>query len=224
MFKNRGMRGTDVKSRMNIVQLGGISCILSGLLFLAQQLFVLPIPRVPSADEALLLWLAEWKFRLSMADEVLFFATLLLIPSIAGLYRVLAKTDQIKALLGCGLLAVNIPVYLFLVIILGRFVYPVYDLELSSESYKLVLSLYYGGMHMAALVLGIAIIILCFAIRKSVIGKSAAYVGFLAGVLAFVGSYPWLLGNAAVFVTQLAFSAWLVLLGVRMLGKSHNMV
>ncbi|MCE3201632.1 hypothetical protein K3T49_18640 [Paenibacillus sonchi] len=165
-------------------------------------------------------WLREWRFNLSMADELLFFATLLLIPSIVAVYRLLVKVEPVKASLGCGLLAVVIPVHLFLVIILGRLVYPVYDLELPPDIYKLVLSIYYGGMHCAALILGAAAIVLCFVVRKSVMGKPVAYLGLVAGILELVSSYSWLIGTALMVVCQLVFSAWLVLLGLRMLGRS----
>ncbi|WP_151735218.1 hypothetical protein [Paenibacillus tengchongensis] len=65
----------------------------------------------------MLVWIQEWKFNLSMADEVLIFAALLLIPSIAALFRVLAEVDSVTTWLGCGLLAVTIPVYIILAII-----------------------------------------------------------------------------------------------------------
>ncbi|KWX79039.1 hypothetical protein [Paenibacillus jilunlii] len=208
-----------MKQNTGVIRFGGIALILSGILFLAQYLFLLPMPSPPLTDAELMAWLQNWRFHLSMADELLFFATLLLIPSIVALYRVLLKVEPIKASLGCGLLAVVIPVHLFLVIILGRLVYPVYELELPPDIYKLVLSIYHGGMHSAALILGAAVIVLCFVIRKSVIGKPVAYLGFMAGVLELVSSYPWLIGTPLMVLCQLFFSAWLVLLGVRMLGR-----
>lgn len=216
-----GRRGEPhpMKSKMGMIQFGGGCCILSGVLFLGQQLFVVPVPQPPVQDQALLAWLAEWKLQLSMADELLFFAALLLIPAVAALYRILAKTDRIKALLGCGLWALTIPLYMMMVVILGRLVYPVFGMELSPESYRLVLSLYYGGQHTISLLWGVAILVLSFAILGSAIGKAAAYLGFLAGLTAITGSYPWLMGNGVVFGIQLVFTAWLVLLGIRMLDR-----
>ncbi|MDQ0195732.1 hypothetical protein [Paenibacillus wynnii] len=152
-----------------------------------------------------------------MADELLFFATLLLIPSIVALYQILVKVDIVKTWLGCGLLAVVIPINIFLDIILGRLVYPVYDIELSLDIYKLVLSIYYGGMHLVAIVFSAATIILCLIIRRSVIGKPVAYLGFMVGILDLIGAYPWLIGTSVVFVSQLLFAAWFVMLGLRMI-------
>ncbi|MCL6605298.1 MAG: hypothetical protein K6T94_20750 [Paenibacillus sp.] len=211
-----------MKQKIGIIKFGGITLIISGILFFAQYLFVLPMPSPPLSDAHLMTWLQEWRFNISMVDELLFFATLLLIPSIVALYRILVKVDKIKTWLGCGLVAVIIPIHLFLVIILGRLVYPVYDIELSPDIYKLVLSLYYGGMHAVSLILGVATILLCFVIRRSSIGKSVAYFGFVVGTLDLIGAYPWLIGTAMVFVSQLFFPAWFVILGVKILGRSEE--
>lgn len=114
-----------MKSKIGIVKFGGIAFILSGILFLGVSLFLLPVPSPPLSDTELMNWLEEWRFNISMADELLFFAALMLIPSIAGLFRILVNVDKLKALLGCGLLAVTVPVYIILDSILGRLVYPV---------------------------------------------------------------------------------------------------
>ena len=211
-----------MKQKIGVIKFGGITLIISGVLFFCQYLFVLPMPSPPLADADLMTWLLEWRFNIAMADELFFFATLFLIPSIVALYRILVKVDKIKTLLGCGLLAVIIPINSFLDIIVGRLVYPVYDIELSPDIYKLVLSIYYGGMHSVAIILSVATIILCFVIRRSVIGKFAANFGFVVGMLDFIGAYPWLIGTAMVFVSQLFFSAWFVILGVRMLGRAEE--
>ncbi|WP_054941169.1 hypothetical protein [Paenibacillus ihuae] len=212
-----------MKPKIGIVKFGGISFILSGLLFLGVSLFLLPVPSPPLSDTELMNWLEEWRFNISMADELLMFASLLLIPSTAGLYKVLEKTDTIKALLGCGLLVVTVPVYIILDIILGRLVYPVYDIELSPDIYKLVLSIYHGGIHAVAIILSIATIILCLVIRKSALGKSAAYFGFVVAVLDLIGAFPWLIGSAAGFVCQAASAVWFVFVGVRMIGRSGKL-
>ncbi|AHV98172.1 hypothetical protein [Paenibacillus sabinae] len=213
-----------MKQKTGVIKFGGITLIISGILFFAQYLFVLPIFSPPLADANLMTWLQDWRFNFAMADELLIFATLCLIPSIAALYRILVKVDKIKTLLGCSLLAVVIPINVFLVIILGRLAYPVYDMELSPTIYKLVLSTYYGGTHCVAIILSMATIILCLVIRKSVIGKSIGYLGFVVGILDFIGSYPWLIGTAVLFVSQLFFSAWFVILGMRMLSRSEEVV
>lgn len=206
-----------MKRGMGYTTFSGIAFIVSAVLFVGQILFSLPLLNPPVADADWMPWLQEWRFQISMTDELLFFAPLSLIPGIVALYRLLRKVDKIKATLGCGLLTVSIPVYLVMAIVLGRLVYPVYEMELSLESYKLMFALYHGGMHLIALLLGAAAILLGFAIRKSTLGPSVAYLGWLAGALAIVGSYPWLIGTASTVAIQLVFSVWLALLGVRVL-------
>ena len=207
-----------MNQKMDIIKFGGISLIISGVLFFAQYLFVLPIPNCPASNADLMIWLLKWRFNIAMTDELFFFATLSLIPSIVALYRILVRVDKIKTILGCGLLAVIVPINSFLDIIFGRLVYPVYNIKLSPDIDKLVLSVYYGGMHSVAIIMSVTTIILCFVIRHSVIGRLVAYFGFVVGISDFIGAYPWLIGNLIVFVTQLFFSAWLVILGLKMLA------
>ncbi len=80
------------------------------------------------------------------------------------------------------------------------------------------------GMHSIAIILSMATIILCLVIRKSVLGKPAAYFGFVVGILDLIGAYPWMVGTAMVFVSQLAFAAWFIFLGLRVLGRMEEAV
>ncbi|AIQ47973.1 hypothetical protein R70723_20225 [Paenibacillus sp. FSL R7-0273] len=209
--------------KSSVVKFGGVALIVAGVLFWIQYLFMLPVPAPPmTSDPELMAWLAEWKFNMSMADELLFFAPLCLIPAIAALYHVLVKTDWIKTLVGCALLALSIPVYILLVIILGRVVYPVFNIEISAESLRLMFSMYYGGLHTAALIMGIATIVLSLVILKSPLGRSCAYLGFAAGVLDLIGSFPWLIGTTATFICQLASAVWFVVLGAGLIRISRT--
>lgn len=89
-----------MKPSGNLIKFGGITFILPGVLFFAQYLFMMPVPAPPLPEAELMSWLQEWRFNLSMADEVLIFAALLLIPSIVALYRLLVKADPIRTMLG----------------------------------------------------------------------------------------------------------------------------
>ncbi|MEK5467951.1 hypothetical protein MKY64_23360 [Paenibacillus sp. FSL R7-0210] len=48
-----------------------------------------------------------------------------------------------------------------------------------------------------------------------------AALGLLTGVLDLIGSYPWLLGEGMILISQLLFAGWFVILGVniRILAK-----
>ncbi len=208
-----------MKGKNNIITIGGIAWIISGILFLVQNLFLLPLQGPPALEADLLVWLEKWRFNISMADEVLLFAALFLIPAIFSLYQLLVHADKVKAIMVCGLLASSIPIFIFLDIILGRLVYPVYNLELSADIYKLVLSIYYGGMHLVAIVFSIATVLLSFAIRKSEHGKAIAYFGFAVAVADLISAFPWITGSVIAFASQLLFSAWFVLIGVRIIAS-----
>lgn len=208
-----------MKHKIGVIRFGGITFILAGVLFLIQYLLLLPLPDPPGTDAELLAWIQEWKINLSMADEVLLFATLLLIPSIVALFRVLVKIDSVKTWLGCGLLAVTIPVYIMLDIILGRTVYPVFDLTLSADIHRLVLSLYYGGMHMVVIIMCIATVVLSLVIRRSALGRSVAYFGFVVAACDLIGAFPWVFGKLLVALTQVLFAAWFVVVGLKLAGS-----
>lgn len=64
-----------MKPTVNLIKFGGVTFILSGILFFAQYLFMMPLPVHPLPDAELMSWLQEWRFNISMADEVLVFAT-----------------------------------------------------------------------------------------------------------------------------------------------------
>ena len=211
-----------MKQKLGLIKFGGITLILSGFLFFIQSLFLLPIAAPPANNSDFMLWLDKWKINLSMVDELIFFATILLIPSIVALFQLLMKIEKIKTIFGCGLLLVYIPVNLVVAIILGRMIYPVYQMEYSPEIYKFLLSMYYGGVHMAALILCIATILFSFVIRKSSIGKFVAYLGFVSGIMNLLGAYPWFLTNTLVFFTQLFLVAWFVVLGLQMIRKAEQ--
>jgi len=155
-----------------------------------------------------------------MSNEILFFAAICLAPSVFVLYRILSPTDKTKTMIGCGIIAVTIPVLAMIDVVQGRLVYPVYHIALSPDVLKLVLSIYYGGMHAASLLLGLAILVLSFVLRRSIFGKPAAYFGFVAGVFAFIGAYPWLVGPVLDFVSQCLFASWLATIGIRIIVKT----
>ncbi|MDO3413021.1 hypothetical protein QWJ34_24875 [Saccharibacillus sp. CPCC 101409] len=205
----------------SIAVFGGSALILSAVLFFAQYLFLAPVPPAPAAAEYAS-WLSQWRFRLSMADEVLFFASVGLIPAAFGLYRALIKHSPVCAPLGCGLLGAAASVELLLVVVLGRLVYPVYGIEPTPDTGRLMYILYVGGEHTALLLFGLATLSLSLAARRSGIGRLTVYSGYAIAALDWVASFPWLLGDPVLFVLRLAFAAWLALLGARLIAISRR--
>ncbi|MBK9980971.1 MAG: hypothetical protein IPP15_00870 [Saprospiraceae bacterium] len=200
-----------------LFRFGGIAFIIAGILFFARYLFVFSIPNMPASDVDFLKWLDDWKFNIAMSNEFFFFATISLVPAIFVLFKILNESDNIKAILGCGIFAVVIPVFACLDIIQGRLVYPVYNIVLSANIQKLVLSIYHGGMHATFIMIGIATIILSFGIKNTSIGKPIMYLGFITGVFDFLNAYPWVFGSIIVFISELLFALWFVFIGVKII-------
>ncbi len=77
-------------------------------------------------------------------------------------------------------------------------------------------------MHTVAIILCIATILLSLVIRKSVLGKPVAIVGFVTALLDLVGAFPWLTGSAVFFACQAVSVLWFVFVGVRMIVSSRE--
>jgi hypothetical protein len=196
-------------------RLGRVAFISSGVLFLVTALLEFSAGK-PTFGTDILHWVDSQRTLLALQVEVLFFADLALVPAVAVLYATLARAEPLKALTGCGILAVIVPVIAVLVIVLGRLAFPVYGFRASTfESATLVLGMYDGGMHAVAILLGIATLVLALGMSAS-FGRPVAWLGLVAGVLDLVGSYPWIIGPQATLGCQTVSAAWLVSVGARL--------
>jgi hypothetical protein len=127
----------------------GLSLSVSGVLFLAKALFDLRIGEPPAGGAEFLAWRSAERFSLAMTNELLFFAVVLLLPGVIGLYSSLAGFDPRKAAWGCGLIAVVI---------------------------QLVVSVYYGGQHAVGLLFCAATITIAVAMRRTpMAGRSSRW-------------------------------------------------
>jgi hypothetical protein len=208
---------SDGTNRNRLSKLGGIAFIASGFLFLAKSVLELVAGPPPSAGAEILAWIAAQRLLLAMTSEIFFFAVMLLVPAIIALYASLADTHRSSAAIGCGVLAVTIPSFCVLLIVHGRLVYPVYQIQIRTpETAELVVALYYGGLHAVALLLAPATLILSVAMRRGVYGAGVAYLGFATAVLDVAGSYPWVIGPVGWLVCGAFFAAWFVAVGVRL--------
>ena len=77
---------------------------------------------------------ASGKLPLAIINDVLFFTGLLLVPAVIALYYSLANIDRNKAAVGCGIIAVVIPIIVVLDIALGRLIYPVYNIHMNTPT------------------------------------------------------------------------------------------
>ncbi|MEV4000935.1 hypothetical protein [Actinomadura sp. NPDC049753] len=155
---------------------------------------------------------------MSLTNEVLFFAVVLLIPVVFALYRSLDGAGRPWVGFGCGILALAVAIVLALVFVHGRLVYPVYGIDLDEPAtVALVVSLYYGGMHEVALLLGAALVMLGLSMRRGDFGRAVAVFGVIAGTAQLAGAFPWLAGPLLTSIVQAMFALWFVLVGLRLL-------
>jgi len=195
-------------------QVGGAAFIASGLLFLLRAVLDYLAGPPPLSGVELLAWTASNRLTLSLDSEILFFAAVCLVPAVVALYYSLAGVDRLKAVTGCGIMAVTIPVLAAVLVMHGRLMYPVYGIRAATpDLVALVVALFYGGMHAINLLLALATLVLSLAMRRAAFGKGIAYLGFVTVVADVIGSYPDQIGPALTLVTQVFLAAWFVAVG-----------
>jgi hypothetical protein len=201
---------------LSVTRFGGIALILSGGLYLIRALLDATVGDPPSDGAGIIAWRASHELALAWTDEVLFAATVLLIPGVIALYRALDGSTRPWVGLGCGVIAAVIPTLFAVLMVHGRLAFPVYDITLDDPATaRLVVSFYYGGMHAVNLLVGGAAIVLGLAMRRGVLGAGVGAVGIAAGVGQFAVAYPWLVAPSLVLILQAVLAIWLALMGWR---------
>ncbi len=197
-----------------LYKIGGGAFIASGVLFLSRHLLELAAGAPPSSGADILAWVASHKIVLSFVNEILFFATVLLVPAVVALYHSLVNIDRTKTVIGCGIIAAVIPVLAILLVVHGRLVYPIYGIVVDTPAVAaFAVAVFYGGLHAAGLMFAIATFVLSLAMRRAVYGKGIAYLGFVTTMFDIMGSYPDAIGPILALVCQVFFTAWFVAVG-----------
>ena len=208
-------------TRLN--KFGGGALVASGILFVALAFLDFRAGPPPSSGAEILLWRNSQALVLDLVSELLFFATVLLVPGTVALYQSLVDVDRTKAATGCGIIAATIPVMAMMLIVHGRLVYPVYGMRVETpEAAALVVMVFYGGVHAVYLLLAVATIVLSLAMKRGAYPKWIAYLGFATAALDVIGSYPWAIGPVLTLVCELSFAGWFVAVGsqlIRMRGS-----
>lgn len=211
------------RERKGLYGLGGLSFIVSGLMFFTRYVLDLVAGPPPSSGLGILAWARSGNLPLALASEALFIAGMFLIPAVIALYVSLAGTDRTKAATGCGILAAAIPILFALDIVHARLVYPVFDLRIRDPDVaELVVGVFYGGLHAVGIMMGAATIVLSLAMRRGGYGRSIAYLGIVTGVFDVVGSYPWAIAPSLLLVSQALFAAWFLAVGSRLHWMSRR--
>ena len=201
---------------------GGVAFMISGALFFTKYILDVLAGPPPSTGAEIIVWVEANRLALSLVTEVLFFASMSLVPAVIALYLTLASVERALAATGCGIIAVVIPVLGVLLIVHGRLVYPVYGLRVSDPAVaELVVALFYGGLHAVGLLMAVATFVLSLAMRRGAFGAPVAALGFATAVGDTVGAYPYLISPVVLFGCQLLFAAWFVAVGWKLL-RTHE--
>jgi len=202
---------------------GGISLVLSGGLYLIKALLDLKVGDPPSNGTEIMAWRSSHELALAWTDELLFAATVLLIPGVIALYRALEGSTRPWVGLGCGVIAAVIPLVFAVLMVHGRLAFPVYDITIDDPATaRLVVSLYYGGIHAVNLLVAGAAVVLGLAMRRSTFGAGVGALGVVAGAGQLVVAYPWLVAPTLVLILQAILALWLVLMGWRLAWRPRN--
>ena len=195
-------------------KLGGAALVASGLLFLSRAILDRGAGAPPSSGVEILAWIASNSLALKFDSEILFFAAVCLVPALIALYQSLADVDRVKAAIGCGVVAVVIPVLAVTLVVHGRLVYPVYGIRAGGPDVAaLVVAVFYGGMHAVYLLLALGTLVLSLAMLRGAYGKPTAYLGFVTAFVDVIAAYPDVIGPTLTMVSQAIVAAWFVLVG-----------
>ena len=198
-----------------LAQLGGISFVASGLLFLANALVQLVMGPPPSTGPEILTWMGAQPLALALTPEILFFAVVFMVPALIALYENLARTHRGHAALGVGSMAATIAVFYGAIVVAGRLPYPTFGIKVHTpEIAEFAVALYYGGLHAAALLLAGATFVVSLAMRRGTFDPKIAYLGFATAAFDLMLAYPDAIGPPLLFLSWTVFTAWFVAVGI----------
>ena len=201
---------------------GGWAFIVGGFLLYGAQLTVLLLPPPPPVSVDVVPWVLKHTTQLAIGNELLFFAIVCLMPAVIVLYRLLESESAFSAAVGCASLMMGLVILSTLVLIGGRLVYPVFGIALSADTIALLVSLFFGGLHSALLLFGLALIVLASALHKIASSRWMQAATYGAGGLQVLGSYPWLTPSWWNVTAATALMTWTLVFGVGLVSRASR--
>src|SRR5215469_12926040 len=104
------------QAAIRMQKFGGGTFIIAGILLLAANLFLVVVPPPPTTQAGFVQWLTANKFPMFMANEVLFFATILLVPSFIALGKLLEMGSKVSTFAGMSIVALALPLLTMLIV------------------------------------------------------------------------------------------------------------
>ncbi|NOU33380.1 MAG: DUF4386 family protein [Polyangiaceae bacterium] len=172
----------------------------------------------PSRGAEILIWANDHRHTLMLFSEALCFAMAFMVPAFAALHRVLSPSRPQRATSGCGLVALAMSVLAVTVVVQGRLVYPVFDIQAhSADQAELVVAITYGAFHLVALLMAVATVLLASALWET--ARGVGILGMLAAACDVVAGYPDHVGPKITFACGAVFAAWFAAVGVWLLRR-----
>ena len=202
-----------------ITRLGAIALFVAAALWLGKSGLDWISGPPPSTGSEILRWRDAQELPLGLTNELLFFAVAALVPGLNALYRALVRRHPKRAVVGCGVLALALPIVTVALVVHGRLVYPVFGIRASTpETAELLVALYFGAMHAAALLFAGGAFVVSAALRGS--SRLVAVLGVAAGLANVAGGYPDHIGPIASLACGVVAAVWWIGLGAWLLGRS----
>jgi hypothetical protein len=111
----------ECSERAAVRAFGGWALIVGGVLLFGALVVIALLPAPPAAPSELARWVHEYAFRLSVCDELLFFAVVCLTPGVVVVFRTTRFRRPVSSLLGyCSLLLAMTLVAVVVVVGTGR--------------------------------------------------------------------------------------------------------
>ena len=206
--------------RMSSRAFGGSTLIVGGVA-LASAEFLIAVVSRPVAGGSITAWIHAAATPLAVADELLFVALVCLVLGGLVLWQAVRARHPISALVMVTSLLLAMAVVMVLVLVVGRLVYPVYDIAIGDAGNALLVSLMFGGLHAVSLLLGISLLAATAALRGSGAPWWLVIVAMVTAVAQWVGAFPWLTPDWVNGTVPVLLGAWMLAAGVWLIAHSH---
>ncbi|WP_431919240.1 hypothetical protein [Micromonospora wenchangensis] len=195
-------QAVDLRAHRGLMIVGAL--LTGGALLL---LSLLPGP--PAEAVAMTAWVERGHSLLLWSNELLFFAVICWGAGARGLFSAGRPGPSARIDVGGTALTVALVALVVVLLAVGRLVYPVFEIDLSTEVVALVVSSTFGALHVAFLGFAVAAVTLSWSTRAGLIGRA---VGIVAAAAFVVGSFPWLTPTWWNSLVPVLVAAWGVFL------------
>ncbi|NVB38851.1 hypothetical protein G6O69_13500 [Pseudenhygromyxa sp. WMMC2535] len=200
------------------LRLGATTGLIAGALFIIDEIASFFAGFPPSDPGALADWVAAGRVPMIVANEAAGIGTGALVPFALGLHHAFARQRRGLGVAAAGLLGCAAPLWLVLVVIQGRLIYPMFgQLAGDEHSLRLLVQLLFGGLHTLGLVLAMAALFAGLAVRQDAHAldegtNASALAGFGAAVfvMTLAGTFPEQLGVTATAICRASFGLWVI--------------